>query len=66
LHRGPGKSAHTGTIGAEKRIRTGLWEIAGNKATGVEELPIELIKAAGEAAITALTTLCGPKSAEKR
>jgi hypothetical protein len=35
-----------------------LWEIAGNKATGIDELPIELIKAAGEAVITALTALC--------
>jgi len=41
-------------------------------ATGVDELPIELINAAGEAAITALTSLCqqiwkaicGPKSGE--
>jgi len=33
-------------------------EITGNKATGVDELPIELIKAAGKAAITALTALC--------
>ena len=32
--------------------------MTGNKATGVDELPVELIKAAGEAAITALTTLC--------
>jgi hypothetical protein len=32
-----------------------LWEIAGNKATSIDELPIELIKAAGKAAITALT-----------
>jgi hypothetical protein len=35
-----------------------LQEISGNKATGVDELPIELIKAASEGAITALTALC--------
>ena len=31
-----------------------LWEIAGNKATSVDKLPIELPKAAGKGAITAL------------
>jgi hypothetical protein len=35
-----------------------LREIAGNKAMGVDELPIELIKTVGEAATTALTALC--------
>jgi len=39
------------------KVRKALPEITGNKATGVDELPIELIKAAGEVAITALTTL---------
>jgi hypothetical protein len=42
----------------KSEIRKALREIAGNKATGVDELPIELIKAAGEATITALTALC--------
>jgi hypothetical protein len=49
-------------------VRKALWEVTGNKATGVDELPIELIKAA----ITALTNyanrfgkaICGPKSGE--
>jgi hypothetical protein len=39
----------------KSEVRKVLREIAGNKATGVDELPVELIKAAGEAAIT---TLC--------
>jgi hypothetical protein len=39
-------------------VRKGLREITGNNATGADELPIELIKAAGEAAITVLTALC--------
>jgi hypothetical protein len=42
----------------KSEVRRALREITGNKATGVDELPIELIKAAGEAAITALTALC--------
>jgi len=42
----------------KSKVRKALWEIAGNNATGVDELPIELIKAAGKAAITALTALC--------
>jgi hypothetical protein len=42
----------------ESEVRKALQEITGNKATGVDELPIELIKAAGEPAITALTALC--------
>ena len=42
----------------ESEVRKALQEIAGNKATGVDELPIELIKAAGETAITVLTALC--------
>jgi hypothetical protein len=40
------------------KVRKALQEITGNKATRVDELPIELIKAAGEAAITVLTALC--------
>ena len=32
--------------------------MTGNKATGIDELPTEPIKAAGEAAIAALTALC--------
>jgi hypothetical protein len=39
-------------------VRKALREITGNKSTGADELPIELIKAAGEAAITVLTALC--------
>jgi hypothetical protein len=42
----------------KSEVRKALWEIAGNKATGVDELPIELIKSAGETAITALKALC--------
>jgi hypothetical protein len=42
----------------KSEVRKALQEITGNKATGVDELLIELIKAAGEAAITALTALC--------
>ena len=42
----------------ESEVRKALQEIVGNKATGVDELPIELIKAAGETAITVLTALC--------
>jgi hypothetical protein len=40
------------------KVRKALREITGNKATGADELPTELIKAAGEAAITVLTALC--------
>jgi hypothetical protein len=49
----------------ESEVRKALQGITGRKATGVDELPIELIKAVGE---TALTALCqqiwtyGPKS----
>jgi hypothetical protein len=39
-------------------VRRALQEVTGNKATGVDELPIEPIKAAGEAAVTTLTALC--------
>jgi len=39
-------------------VRKALREITGNIATGADELPIELIKTAGEAAITGLTALC--------
>jgi len=38
----------------KSEVRKALREIAGNKATGIDELPIELIMAA----ITALTALC--------
>jgi len=38
----------------KSEVRKALGGITGNKATGVDELPIELIKAA----ITALTPLC--------
>jgi hypothetical protein len=34
-------------------VRKALWEV-----TGIDKMPIELIKAAGEAVITALTALC--------
>jgi hypothetical protein len=39
-------------------VRKALREITGNKAASADELPVELIKAAGEAAITGLTALC--------
>jgi hypothetical protein len=42
----------------KSEVREALREINRNKATGVDELPIELIKAAGEAAITSLRALC--------
>jgi hypothetical protein len=38
----------------KNEVRKALQEITGNKATGVDELPTELIKATAEAAITAL------------
>jgi hypothetical protein len=38
----------------KSEVRRARQEITRNKATGVDELAIELIKAAGEAAITAL------------
>jgi hypothetical protein len=38
----------------KSKVRKALQEITGNKATGVDELPLELIKAAGQAALTAL------------
>jgi hypothetical protein len=46
------------TLVMKSEVRKALQEINGNKATGVDKLPIELTKAAGEAAITALTALC--------
>jgi hypothetical protein len=42
----------------ESEVRKSLQGIAGRKAMGVDNLPIELIKAAGESAIKALTALC--------
>jgi hypothetical protein len=42
----------------ESEVRKALQGITGRKATGVDELPIELIKAAGETATTVLTALC--------
>jgi hypothetical protein len=33
----------------KSEVRKALREITGNKTTGINELPIELIKAAGEA-----------------
>jgi hypothetical protein len=42
----------------QSEVRKALKDIAGRKATGVDELPIELIKEAGEAAVTALMALC--------
>jgi len=36
----------------EPMVMKALRKITGNKATGADDLPIELIKAAGEAAIT--------------
>jgi hypothetical protein len=40
-------------------VRKALREITGNKATGADELPIELVKAAGDEAITGLLTDMG-------
>jgi hypothetical protein len=42
----------------ESEVRKALQGLAGRKATGVDNLPIELIKAVEEPAITALTALC--------
>ena len=42
----------------KSEVRKALQEITGNKATGVDELPVEPIKSAGEEAVTALTELC--------
>jgi hypothetical protein len=42
----------------ESEVRKALQGIAGRKAMGVDNLLIELIKAAGEPAIMALTALC--------
>jgi hypothetical protein len=42
----------------KSEVRKALRKITGNKATGVDKLPTELIKAAGEEAITALTAPC--------
>jgi hypothetical protein len=39
-------------------VQRALWELTGNKTSVVDELSIELIKAAGEAAVTVLTALC--------
>jgi hypothetical protein len=41
----------------KSKVRKALQEITGNKATGIHEMPTELIKAAGEAVITAQTAL---------
>jgi hypothetical protein len=42
----------------KSEVRKALWKTAGNKTTGIDELPTELIQAASEAVITALTALC--------
>jgi hypothetical protein len=42
----------------KSEFRKALRGTARHKATGTDELQIELMKAAGKAAITALTTLC--------
>jgi hypothetical protein len=42
----------------QSEVRKALQDIAGKKATGVDDLSIELIKEAGEPAVTALTVLC--------
>jgi hypothetical protein len=42
----------------KSEVRKALREIPGNKTTGVDELQIELIEAAGIAMITALSALC--------
>jgi len=55
----PGTNIYTGTSGDEMRSKDSSarhkWR---NKATGADELPIDLTTAAGEAAITGLTALC--------
>jgi hypothetical protein len=42
----------------KSKVQRALREVTGNKATVIDKLPIEIIKAAGEAAVIALTTLC--------
>jgi hypothetical protein len=42
----------------KSEVRRALEEITGNKTTGVDKLPTELITSAGEAAITEQTALC--------
>ena len=42
----------------KSEVRNAVREMTGNKATGIDELLIELIQVAGEAAITAVTALC--------
>jgi hypothetical protein len=49
---------HQEPLVMEGEVRKALQGIAGRKAMGVDNLPIEMIKAAGEPAITALTALC--------
>jgi hypothetical protein len=49
---------HQEPLVMESEVRKSLQGIAGRKAMGVDNLLIELIKAAGEPAITALTVLC--------
>jgi len=42
----------------KREVRKALRGVTANKASGIDELPVEIIKAAGEAAITALTSIC--------
>jgi hypothetical protein len=49
----PGKHIQEPLV-MKSEVRKALQEITGNKATGVDQFPIELIKAAGKTAITAL------------
>ena len=49
---------HQEPLVMESEVRKALQGLVGRKAMGVDNLPIELIKAVGEPAITALTGLC--------
>ena len=42
----------------EEEVRLALKELANNKSPGVDNIPIELVKAAGEDGIKIITTLC--------
>ena len=42
----------------EEEVRLALKELANNKSPGVDNIPIELVKAAGENGIKIITTLC--------
>ena len=42
----------------EEEVRLALKELANNKSPGVDNIPMELVKAAGENGIKIITTLC--------